>query len=227
LRRAALGVIKIVLERKLPLSLSAAIESSVKAYAAHASRLEVTAEAKKQILEFVLDRARFVMRERMHFAYDEVNAVLAAGADELVDAVRRLEALKAIRKTKNFEPLAVSFKRIRKILEKAGSAAEWRQAAVNPERFEHAAERSLHEESKAAAKIAAAHKRAGNYREALQAVAALRPAVDRFFDEVLVMAEDESRRRNRLTLLAELLGEFSTIADFSELAAGEKGLQHS
>src|SRR5215471_17434495 len=63
---------------------------------------------------------------------------------------------------------------------------------------------------------------AGNYREALRVIAELRPAVDRFFDDVLVMAEEESARRNRLTLLAELLREFSTIADFSEMAAGEK-----
>ena len=63
--------------------------------------------------------------------------------------------------------------------------------------------------------------RAGRYREALEAIATLRPRVDRFFDDVLVMAEEEDLRRNRLALLARLLKEFSTIADFSEIAAGE------
>ena len=89
--------------------------------------------AEKQILDFILERARFVLRERLGFAYDEVNATFAAGADDLVDAVHRLEALKAIRKSKNFEPLAVSFKRIRKIIEKAGAAEGWRLPGVQPE----------------------------------------------------------------------------------------------
>jgi glycyl-tRNA synthetase beta chain len=72
------------------------------------------------------------------------------------------------------------------------------------------------------ARTAGEHKRGGRYREALQAIAGLRPAVDNFFDQVLVMAEDEALRKNRLTLLAELLSEFSTIADFSEIVTTEK-----
>ncbi len=67
------------------------------------------------------------------------------------------------------------------------------------------------------------HKRAGRYREALQEIAKLRPAVDRFFDDVMVMAEDEQIRKNRLTLLSGLLSEFSTIADFSEIVTVEHG----
>ncbi len=94
---------------------------------------------------------------------------------------------------------------------------------MQPELLEHAAERNLHEQARAAAKSVAAHKRSGKYREALQAIAEMRPAVDKFFDEVLVMSENDAVRRNRLTLLAELLSEFSTIADFSELGAAEKG----
>jgi glycyl-tRNA synthetase beta chain len=69
---------------------------------------------------------------------------------------------------------------------------------------------------------AAAEKRVGNYRQALEAIAELRPTVDRFFDDVLVMAEQEEIRKNRLQLLAGLLREFSTIADFSEIVAEEK-----
>ncbi len=125
LRRAALGIVKIILERKLPISISAAISTSAQAFAKHAPHIKVKPEIEIKVREFILDRARFVMRERLGFAYDEVNAALAAGADDLVDAVRRIEAVKAIRKTKNFEPLAVSFKRIRKIIEKAGPAEKW------------------------------------------------------------------------------------------------------
>jgi len=221
LRRAALGVVRIILERKLAMSLSASVSAAGKALETRAPKLQVSSEVQKQVLDFLVDRARYILRERSGFAYDEVNAALAAGADDLVDAVKRVEALKAIRRTRNFEPLAVSFKRIRKILEKAGPASTWRLPAVRPELFSDEAEKHLHKAAELAARQAGEQKRAGSYREALQAIAELRPAVDRFFDEVLVMAKDEEVRKNRLTLLAELLREFSTIADFSELAAGE------
>ncbi|MFZ0821228.1 MAG: glycine--tRNA ligase subunit beta [Candidatus Acidiferrales bacterium] len=221
LRRAALGVVKIIFDRKLPVSLSAAVSTASKALASNPPKIHAKPETEKQVLDFIIDRARFVMRERLGFTYDEVNAVLAAGSDDLVDAVRRLEALKAIRRTKNFEPLAVSFKRIRKILEKAGPPENWRLPSVDAQLFVEDSERELHRAATAAAIAAQTGKRAGKYREALQAISDMRPAVDRFFDDVLVMTDDERVRKNRLTLLAELLREFSTIADFSELAAGE------
>jgi len=221
LRRAALGVVKILLERQLPLSVSAAIAAAARALHLHPPKLEASAKVQKQVLEFLVDRARYILRERQGFAYDEVNAALAAGTDDLVDALKRLEALKLIRRTKNFEPLAVSFKRIRKILEKAGPAQSWRLPAVRPELFSEEAEKRLHTAAGRVARQAGEHKRAGSYREALQVVAELRPAVDEFFDEVMVMAEEEAVRRNRLTMLAELLREFSTIADFSEIATRE------
>jgi glycyl-tRNA synthetase beta chain len=221
LRRAALGVVKIILERKLPVSLSSAISAGVRALGSTPPKIHVKPEVEKQILEFIVDRARFVMRERLGFAYDEVNAVLAAGSDDLVDAVKRIEAVKAIRRTKNFEPLAVSFKRIRKIIEKAGPAETWQLPAVNPELFDADSERALHTAAESASRKASADKRAGKYKEALQTIAELRPAVDQFFQDVLVNAENEQVRGNRLTLLQSLLREFSTIADFSEIAAGE------
>jgi len=221
LRRAALGVVKIILERKLPVSLSSAISAGVRALGSTPPKIHVKPEVEKQILEFIVDRARFVMRERLGFAYDEVNAVLAAGSDDLVDAVKRIEAVKAIRRTKNFEPLAVSFKRIRKIIEKAGPAETWQLPAVNPELFDADSERALHTAAESASRKASADKRAGKYKEALQTIAELRPAVDQFFQDVLVNAENEQVRGNRLTLLQSLLREFSTIADFSEIAAGD------
>lgn len=219
LRRAAAGIVRIILERKLPLSLSAAISAGQRALKENPPRLEVAANVESKVMEFLLDRARFIFRERLGYAYDEVNAVLAAGSDDLVDAERRLQAVRAIRKTRNFEPLAAAFKRIRKIIEKAGPAEGWKLAAVQEEQFAVDAEKALHQQARAAAREAGEHKRAGNYREALQVIAGLRPAVDQFFDDVLVMAEEETVRRNRLTLLAELLKEFSTIADFSEIVA--------
>jgi glycyl-tRNA synthetase beta chain len=218
LRRAALGVVKIVLERKLPLSLAEFIAAAVRGLTAHPPRLHVTVEIERQVLDFLLDRARFILRERHGFAYDEINAALVAASDDLVDAVERISAVRAIRKTRNFEPLAVSFKRIRNILEKAGSPEKWTLTAVRPELFQVDAERKLHTSARRVAAEAEKHRREGKYREALQRIATLRPEVDDFFDSVMVMAEQEELRRNRLTLLAELLKEFSRIADFSELA---------
>jgi glycyl-tRNA synthetase beta chain len=216
LRRAALGVVKIILEKKLPLSLSLTIQAAAKSLHTNAPKRTVTTEQEKQVLEFLLDRARFVFREKEGFSYDEVNSVLRAGADDLVDARRRLDALKAIRKSKNFEPLAVSFKRIRKILEKANLPTGEPQT-ITQELFEHDAERGLYKAMRSAAGRVNEQKRSGHFREALEAIAALRPDIDKFFEQVMVMAENEAIRQNRLALLAELLREFTTIADFSEM----------
>ncbi len=223
LRRAAIGIVKILVETKLPVSLSMTIARSARALGHGPRKIAVSSGAEKQVLEFLLDRARFVLRERGSLAYDEINAAIAAGPDDLVDAMRRMEAIRAIRKTKNFEPLAVSFKRIRKILEKAGPEAGWKLSAVRSDLFVEEAERELHARAASAMKEVEQQKRAGKYREALQEIAKLRPAVDRFFDDVMVMAEEEQVRKNRLTLLSGLLSEFSTIADFSEIVTAEQG----
>jgi glycyl-tRNA synthetase beta chain len=220
LRRAALGIVKIVLEKKVFVSLPLAIGAASKALLTHPPRKTLTPQQETQILEFLLERARFVFREKSGYAYDEVNAVLRAGSDDLVDVEKRLRALKAIRKSKNFEPLAVSFKRIRRILEKANLPAEVQH--VNKELFEKDAEKALYAAVRKTAGKVSEDKRAGRYQEALEEIAGLRKVVDPFFVDVMVMAEDEGVRNNRLALLAELLREFTTIADFSELA-GEEG----
>lgn len=216
LRRAGLGIVKIILEKKLPLSLVDAIAAAAKALHTNPPNRQITREQEKQVLEFLLERAKFVFREKEGFGYDEVNAVFRAGADDLVDARKRLGALRAIRKSKNFEPLSVSFKRIRKILERAAIPATEVQA-VQPDLFEGEAERALHASMLAAIPRVNGQKRAGQYKESLEVIAALRPDVDRFFDQVMVMAEDANVRKNRLALLGELLREFTTIADFSEM----------
>jgi glycyl-tRNA synthetase beta chain len=217
LRRAALGIVKIILDKKLPLSISAAISAAAKAIHEHPPKIVPSEAVHKQVLDFLLERARYILRERHGYAYDEINAALAAGADDLVDAVERVAALKAIRNTKNFGPLAASFKRIRNILEKSAGAGDKGQGTVKQELLREPAERELHEAAQKIAEEATRRKKAKKYREALEKISELRPAVDTFFDKVLVMAEDEGIRRNRIALLGGLLKEFSTIADFSEL----------
>ena len=222
LRRAALGVVLIILDRQLRLSVKEAVSQAVKVLIGNKTHLQVGGDVEKTLADFLVDRARFILQQRDGLAQDEINAVLAAGSDDLVDAAERIRAVRAIRKTRNFEPLAVSFKRICKILEKAGPEESWRLPAVRPELFEHQAERTLYEAAQRVAVEAEEHKRAKRYREALQRISGLRPQVDDFFDQVMVMAEQEEIRRNRLTLLRGLLDEFSTIADFSELTPAEK-----
>jgi glycyl-tRNA synthetase beta chain len=222
LRRAALGIVKIIVEKKLPVSLSLAIAASAKALLTHKPKRGLTPEQETQVLDFIHDRAKFVFREHAGYGYDEVSAVFRAGADDLIDAQKRIVALKAIRKSKNFEPLAVSFKRIRKILEKANVATAADGLHVNPELFESPAERDLYSAVREAASKVQLHKRAGKYQDALEVIAGLRKAVDQFFDGVMVMAENEAVRNNRLSLLAELLREFTTVADFSELGGEER-----
>ena len=221
LRRAAIGIVKILVETKLPVSLSMTIARAARSVGHGSRKITLSAGVEKQVMDFLLDRVRFVLRERGGLAYDEINAALAAGADDLVDAIKRMEAIRAIRKTKNFEPLAVSFKRIRKILEKAGPEAGWKLSSVRSDLFAEEAERELDTIAASAMKEVEQHKRAGRYREALQEIAKLRPAVDRFFEGVMVMAEEEQIRKNRLTLLSGLLSEFSTIVDFSEIVTVE------
>ena len=132
LRRAALGIVKIILEHKLPLSISAAVSAAAKFLKENEPHIEASDAAQKQVLEFLLERARYILKERRGFAYDEINAAFAAGSDDLVDAVERVAALQAIRNTKNFAPLAASFKRIRNILREIAQArATERNGAVN------------------------------------------------------------------------------------------------
>jgi glycyl-tRNA synthetase beta chain len=221
LRRAALGIVKIILERKLPVSISLAIGAAAKALLTNPPKKGVNPQQEAQVLEFLVDRAKFVLREREKFSYDEVNAVFSAGVDDLVDAHKRLGALKVIRKSKNFEPLAVSFKRIRNILEKSNFKRD-DSKGIQPDLFESGAERELFAAVRSAATKVQAEKRAGKYQEALEVIAGLRKAVDEFFEKVMVMAENEAVRKNRLALLSEILREFTTIADFSELGGEDR-----
>lgn len=167
-----------------------------------------------EILEFFMDRVRYYFRDVRGYAYDEVNAVLAANPPDLVEADLRLGALQRVRKTENFEPLAASFKRIQNILKQAG----WTGGDVIPALFETEEERALYSASGSVAEEVRRDRAGNDYLRALNHIASLRPAVDHFFDKVLVNAPDEQVRNNRLALLGRLLNEFSSIADFSEIA---------
>ena len=194
LRRAAQGIVKILVEGKLRLPIQSLCEGSI------------------QLEDFLAERVRYYFREIRGFKYDEVDAVLSSGWDDLLDAEERLEALRAVRPTEDFEPLAASFKRIRNILKQA--QFEGLGDALEESLLEPGPETQLYERFTA---TRAACKMLLDYRGKLEQIASLRPHVDRFFDKILVNAPDPAVRQNRLTLLHTLLAEFSTIADFSEI----------
>lgn len=206
LRRAAQGVVKILVEGGTPLG------------------LEQLAAGDAGLKEFLLDRVRYYFREIRGFAYDEVNAVLAAGCDDLKDVEARLEAVQAVRPTQNFEPLAASFKRIRNILRQAQFNGG---VALDAALLETGPETSLHEAFVGTTARVEPLRARKQYRAALDVIASLRPAVDLFFDKVLVNAPDAAIRRNRLSLLHGLLNGFSSIADFSEIASKQESSSNS
>lgn len=209
LRRAGSGIVRLIVERKLRLSIREAVQEAVVIVGAGNSLPALVGE-------FLEERARHLFREIRHFAYDEVNAAFAAGWDDLVDVERRLQAIRRLRPTADFERIAVAFKRIRNILEQAGGD-DRASYPIHNHLVEAGAERELYESFVKLKPRVAELRQQRRYEEALREVASLRSQVDRYFDTVLVMAEDTGVRENRLALLARLLREFSTVADFSEI----------
>jgi glycyl-tRNA synthetase beta chain len=196
LRRAAQGVVKILVEGELRIKLRDLIGDNV------------------LLREFLLDRVKYYFRDVRGFKYDEVNAVLTPATDDLMDVEARLEAIQQVRPTADFEPVAASFKRIANILRQAQFTGS---GGVEAELLEAGPELDLHSDFLRTRDVVYTYRRARNYRAALEAIASLRPKVDTFFDKVLVNAPEERVRQNRLLLLSSLLTEFSAIADFSEI----------
>jgi glycyl-tRNA synthetase beta chain len=173
-------------------------------------------EAVETLQDFFIERLRFIFQRE--FRYDEVNAVFALGALDFtpVGLAKRLEAVSALRDSKDFEALSVAFKRVRNIL------ASEQPGDVDPEAFVEKEERKLWEAFQTVEPEASKHIAKGHYAEALRALSRLRPQVDSFFDEVLVMAKEPRLRENRLALLNSLDLLFTQVADLSEIVAGPK-----
>ncbi len=218
LRRAAQGAVKIIVDHKLKLSLPQMLSAAAAIVASQVNDLDTRgAPLVASVHEFLLERARYLFRETQGFAHDEINAVLAADCSNLVDVQARLKAIHKLRPSQDFELLSTAFKRIRNILQQAGNQEVWMARAVEPTQLQAGPERDLFEIFQRLRPRVAELRSHQAYEPALRLIASLRPYVDRFFDRVLVMSEDEALRKNRLTLLAHLLREFSTIADFAEI----------
>lgn len=225
LRRAANGIVKIIAEHKLPLSLDKLFTDARTEYNGSDAeqRFDKKLDVAQAIRDFMRERVEFYLREVHGYSYDVVNAVLAAGADDVVDAMARAEAVTGVRGSEDFASISIAFKRIKNILRQANETKK----AITPELDLNAltdeAEKVLAAEIPVIAKTVRELREQKNYAQALTEISHLRKPVDTFFDKVMVMVDDERVRANRLALLRDLLSEFSTIADFSEIVTEAKG----
>ncbi|HTE43044.1 MAG TPA: glycine--tRNA ligase subunit beta [Steroidobacteraceae bacterium] len=211
-RRAAIGVLRILIERQLPVDLVALIEEAVKQQPV-AAKATVGAE----IYDYIMERLRSYYLEGgsdTSITTEMFDAVLANRPVSPLDFDRRLRALTDFLKLGDAQSLAAANKRISNILRKSGKDSF---GAVNPILLPDAAEKTLHDQVVAMKHTTAPLFAAREYGKALGQLASLRAAVDAFFDGVMVMAEDEALRTNRLALLAELRGLFAHVADLSRL----------
>jgi glycyl-tRNA synthetase beta chain len=168
------------------------------------------------------ERLEFYLRDVRGFAYDVVNAVLAAGSDDVVDAIARAEAVSEVRGSDDFASISVAFKRIKNILRQARETNKAIAEQLDPAALTDEAEKQLATAIPETASAVHRLRKEKNYASALVQISRLRQPVDAFFDKVMVMVDDERVRANRLALLRDLLNEFSTIADFSEIVTEGK-----
>jgi glycyl-tRNA synthetase beta chain len=213
LRRAAIGILRILLDRGYHLSLAAAVEETLDALAG-VRLAQDRAVVAEQVLDFVRGRLKAQWSEE--FPPDLVEAVLSAGFDDVVDARKRLEALAEVKARPDFVPLALAFKRVANIQEKAGGTGA---ARVDPALLRDDAERRLLAEIERVESEAAPSREGRNYPAVLRNVATLEPAVAKFFDDVLVMAEEPALRANRLGLMKRVGALFADVADFRKIQA--------
>ncbi|MDH4198132.1 MAG: glycine--tRNA ligase subunit beta, partial [Candidatus Aminicenantes bacterium] len=208
LRRGVQGISKILLGRKLSLSLGRLLDKVVLVYGTRL--VKPKEEVKATALEFFAGRLRYIC-ETQGFRYDLVNAGLAPGVDNVYHAWLRVKALDGLKASPAFEPFILMAKRVNNIL-----PAE-PPARLNPGLFAEKEERELHAaygivKSNAAPLIAK-----GDFGHAQAIIFRLQPCLNAFFDKVLVMAEDKKIRQNRLALLQAIQKLLLEVADYSHV----------
>jgi len=225
LRRAANAIVKILAESGLPPTLTNVLDSYTGTVYADKDnkRIDISRdidsdETLLSVRAFLRERLSFYLKDVRGFAYDVVNAVLVAGADDVRDAIARAEALTAARESEDFAAVSAAFKRIKNILRQA---EEKGFAVGSPSDVTLASEaQRLADAADALAPEVAKLRQQRAYREALALIATLRPVVDGFFDKVMVLDPDPNVRGAHLGLIDGVLRGFSGIADFSEIVTG-------
>ncbi|CAH2771813.1 MAG: Glycyl-tRNA synthetase beta chain (EC [uncultured Caballeronia sp.] len=211
LRRHALGVLRILLEKRFAIALFDLLRNAYKQFA----NMPQVVDSTDAIYAFFMDRLRGVLRER-GFNAIEIDAVLSLNPTRLDDIVARLDAVREFAALPEAASLAAANKRISNILKKS---AEGVLASVQPALLQEAAEKALYTQLEQVAPRVQQQLAERNYTEALSALSALRDAVGTFFNDVMVNAEDPALRNNRLALLGALHQQMNCVADISKLAA--------
>jgi len=224
LRRQANAIVRVIAEKKLPLRLSDLMRDARAGYQGSDAEKKFVDSARfsEAVRIFFRERLEFYLKDVLGYEYDVVKAVLAADAEDVVDAVARAEAVKQVMHMPEFLAIGAACKRMRNILRQA------EEKEITPTATFEYLPGAAHEEKNLAAyvdvngpKVEGLRKKK-EYGEALMLLSTAREPVDAFFDKVMVMVEDEKVRANRLALLGTLLKEFSTIADFSEIVSEGK-----
>jgi glycyl-tRNA synthetase beta chain len=215
LRRHALGVLRMLLEKRLPISINALLANAAQLFRFLPEFKDPSAE----VYAFMIERLRGILRER-GFSPNEIEAVVAQNPDRLDDIAQRLEAVQAFAALPESASLAAANKRITNILKKNEEALSASGGAgVDPALLVDAAEKNL---AAAVARVQPEIEAAfagGDFAGTLKTLAQLRDDVDAFFNDVMVMADDLALRNNRLALLSALHAMMNRVADISKLAA--------
>jgi len=215
LRRAALGIVRILVECGLDIDLK---ELIAKAIAVQPESKLSAEELSNDLYAFISDRLRRYFLDRdTGLATETFEAVLLRHPVSLVDFDRRLAAVQTFARLEQAESLAAANKRIANILRKAGDPEG---LSVDKKLMEEDAERALQNALDNARRKVSPMLKVRAYAEVLNELADLRDPIDRFFDDVMVMAEDEAVKNNRLALLGELRALFLRVADISRLSLG-------
>ena len=213
LRRAALGIVRILIECGLDVDLEAMIARTV---GLQPSTAKAGEGLQDQIYGFVTERLRRYFLDRDPGLDTETfDAVMARRPSSVVDFERRLQAVQAFLDLDEAESLASANKRIANILRQAGAPED---ASIRTKLLEDGAEKDLHDALRRAEEEVRPLLDGRSYTEALRALASLREPVDRYFDDVMVMVDDEALRNNRLALLGALRALFLDVADISRLS---------
>jgi glycyl-tRNA synthetase beta chain len=211
-RRQGNGILKIIFDHHLNISLNQAIQWSLKSYGRE------SAEISGNLQEFFEGRMRFLFEE-MGYDYDCINAILAAGFDDPLDALERLRALQQMRREADFHSLASNFKRVANIL----SQAEIAGSSVDVSKLTDAAEQTLWKSYLQIQPEVETARKNHDYAAALRSLASMRNSIDAFFKEVMVMAEDPATRANRISMLNCISQLFNSMADISRIVI-ERGV---
>jgi glycyl-tRNA synthetase beta chain len=210
LRRAALAILTVLIDRGWSVGLDALIDRAAESLD---GTVEVDDERRAEVAAFFRVRLRGLLVDGNELPADCVEAALTAGFVNVPDARSRADAVATLRKRPDFEPLAVAFKRVANILKGETIAEE-----PDPDAFVEDEERALWDGFGDIRDRAEERLGAGDYHGSLQILAELKAPVDRFFDKVLVIHDDDRIRQNRLALLGRINATFTKIADFRQLS---------